>query len=285
MSAKTPTLPEGFQTQHGIAWGSRRPGLLEISYWNLKRKNSITGEGQRQMGRLVNAAQDDPDVKVIFIHGGLFYSSGNDLSVLAGMGSMEGDEKINAASFGVEHLMLTCLRSLLHSKKPVVGLIRGQSIGIGFTTCAMFDFLYCTPEAQFSTPFMRSFQSPEGGSTQTFVQQFGLRRANEILLLDRPIKAQEAVQCGFANGIIEDLNNDHWPDLDKIPAIVKLLDTDYRTLVNCKELINAARDNARLDQTLTREAKALVDTWMHEDFPPKLMKFMQSVMRSAKPKL
>lgn len=55
------------------------------------------------------------------------------------------------------------------------------------------------------------------------------------------------MHCGFANGIIEGMNNDHWPDLDKIPAINKLLATDLRTLVNCKELMNAARDNKTIE--------------------------------------
>ena len=84
------------------------------------------------------------------------------------------------------------------------------------------------------------------------------------------------------NGIITDLNStDHWPDLSKIPAITKLLATDYRTIINCKELINAARDNSRIEETINREARALVETWLDEDFPPKLITFMQSVM-SAK---
>lgn len=84
------------------------------------------------------------------------------------------------------------------------------------------------------------------------------------------------------NGIITDLNStDHWPDLSKIPAINKLLATDYRTIINCKELINAARDNSRIEETINREARALVETWLDEDFPPKLITFMQSVM-SAK---
>ena len=104
-------------------------------------------------------------------------------------------------------------------------------------------------------------------------------------MLDRPIKAEEAVQCGFANGIIEGLGNDHFPDIDKIPALPKLLATDYRTLVNCKQLMNAAKDNEKLENVFANEARALVDAWMDEDFPPKLMRFMQSVMKSAKPKL
>ena len=121
---------------------------------------------------------------MIFIHGGLFYCSGNELKVLAEFGSLAGDEKVNTASHGVEHLMTLCLMAIQKSKKPIVGLVRGQSIGIGFTTTGLFDFLYCTPEAKFSTPFMKSCQSPEGASTYTFVQHFGSRKANEILLLD-----------------------------------------------------------------------------------------------------
>ena len=85
--------------------------------------------------------------------------------------------------------MQVCLRALLKSKKHIVGLVRGQSIGIGFTTTGLFDFLYCTPEVKFSTPFMRSFQSPEGASTYTFAQHFGQRKANAILMLDEPVTA------------------------------------------------------------------------------------------------
>jgi len=54
--APLPTLPEGYKAKDGIAWGSRVEGLLEISLWNVKKKNSITGGGQQQIGKLVRAA-------------------------------------------------------------------------------------------------------------------------------------------------------------------------------------------------------------------------------------
>jgi len=122
------------------------------------------------MGRLIDAAQSNEEIKVIFIHGGLFYNSGNDLSALAQMGgSADDDQKLDASSLGVNHMMVQCLLAINRSKKPIVGLCRGQSIGIGFTTMGLFDFIYCSPDAKFSTPFMKSCQSPEGGSTLTFV--------------------------------------------------------------------------------------------------------------------
>ncbi len=92
----------------------------------MKRKNSVNGKGQLKMARLINAAQNNEEIKVIFIHGGLFYNSGNDLSALAEMGSTDDEElKINASSLGVEHLMVQCLLAINRSKKPVVGLCRG----------------------------------------------------------------------------------------------------------------------------------------------------------------
>ena len=62
----------------------------------------------------------------------------------------------------------------------------------------------------------------------------GLRRSREILLLDRPMLAKEAVKSGYANGIIKNLGDNDFFDLDKVPTIGKLLEQDYRTLVNTK---------------------------------------------------
>ena len=76
--------------------------------------------------------------------------------------------------------------------------------------------------------------APEGGSTYLFPKQFGLRKANEVSILDKIITADEAVKCGFANQILQGLDKNEWPDLNKIVAIPKLLETDYKTLVNAK---------------------------------------------------
>ena len=46
---------------------------------------------------------------------------------------------------------------------------------------------------------MQSTMAPEGGSTYLFPKQFGLRKANEVSILDKIITADEAVKCGFAN--------------------------------------------------------------------------------------
>ena len=190
---------------------------------------------------------------------------------------MEKVDMWKSTMYGSQLTMCEFLITLNRSVKPIVGLVRGKAVGIGFTLTSLFDFIYCTPETEFSTPFMASAQSPEGSSTMTFPMQFGIRRANEILLLDKPITAQEAKLSGYVNDIIEDLNSDYFPDLDKIPAVKKLVATDYRTLVNCKQLINKAKDNDKIEAVIHDEARKLVASWLDDEFPPKLMMYMQSL--------
>jgi len=68
-------------------------------------------------------------------------------------------------------------------------VVRGQAIGIGFTLTCHSTFIYCSPDAKFTTRFMQSCQSPEAASTLLFPQQFGPRLANEILLADKMVSA------------------------------------------------------------------------------------------------
>lgn len=66
-------------------------------------------------------------------------------------------------------------------------------------------------------------------------------------------------------------------DPNVIPIIPKLLATDTKTLLNCKDQINKSKNLPRRNEVLNRENKALFDVYMDEDFPPKMLKYMLSV--------
>jgi len=72
------------------------------------------------------------------------------------------------AEYGVNVVMVNMILAMASCKKPIVCVVRGSAIGIGFTMTAHSTFLYCSPEAKFMTPFMKSAQSPEGASTLLF---------------------------------------------------------------------------------------------------------------------
>jgi enoyl-CoA hydratase/carnithine racemase len=171
---------------------------------------------------------------VIFIHGGPFFSSGNNLSVVAKDPLVSDPDHWYSLALSMNlYAILTCTMAIKNSIKPIVGLVRGKAIGISFTLSSLFTFLYCTPEAKFLAPFSRSFQIPEGSSSYSFPQIFGKRKANELLFLSKELSAQEALSSGFVNEILPEVSNpnrqdidEQWPDIAKIPTIGKLLKTD-----------------------------------------------------------
>eukprot|EP00350_Pseudokeronopsis_sp_OXSARD2_P002572 CAMPEP_0170540480 /NCGR_PEP_ID=MMETSP0211-20121228/474_1 /TAXON_ID=311385 /ORGANISM="Pseudokeronopsis sp., Strain OXSARD2" /LENGTH=73 /DNA_ID=CAMNT_0010842909 /DNA_START=477 /DNA_END=698 /DNA_ORIENTATION=- len=69
----------------------------------------------------------------------------------------------------------------------------------------------------------------------------GQRRANEMLFLEKKMTAQEALECKFINGILDTKSapktDPILKEIDKLPGLERLLQTDYKTLINAKELI------------------------------------------------
>ena len=103
------------------------------------------------------------------------------------------------------------------------------------------DFVYCTPDAIFFTPFMQSFQSPEAGSTFYFPRIFGPKLANEIILTDKIMSADDAHKSGFVNQILTDRavpGKEEYFDILKLPCIPKLLSNSVETMVTAKRLLN-----------------------------------------------
>jgi len=80
-----PFEPKGYKSEDQLIWGMRpsHPGLLEIKIHNPKKMNAIGTPPEKKIAEIVKAAQTDDNVKVILLHGGSFFSSGNDLSMFA----------------------------------------------------------------------------------------------------------------------------------------------------------------------------------------------------------
>lgn len=146
----------------------RYPHVMEFKFNTPHNKNATTADCLEQLARLINEAQTNDDVKVILLHGGKFFSSGNDLKHLASFSDKTREYQTKEASKGIFDKIGVYLYAIHKCTKPLVAVVRGGCHGISFTSLSLFDFVYCAPDAKFQAPFMQSFQSPEGSSTYTF---------------------------------------------------------------------------------------------------------------------
>ena len=151
-------IPNGFVLKDQLIYGMREPGLFEIKIHNPKIRNAIASVPEKKLIELINSAQENEEVKVILLHGGRFFSSGNDLGGFAEAIKNGGDmsKYLSIAEKGVNEIMVDMLLAMNNSVKPIVAVVRGGAIGIGFTLLSHATFLYCAPDAFFKTPFMGS---------------------------------------------------------------------------------------------------------------------------------
>jgi len=136
---------------------------------------------------LLKEAEKDNEVKCILLHGGKFFSSGSDISGFRNISDPEEFHRLQKYAIGT--CMVDMLLALNACNKPIVAMVRGGSIGIGYTLLSHVTLIYCSPDATFKTPFMESGQTPEGTSTLLFPLLYGPKKGNEVILLDPTLTA------------------------------------------------------------------------------------------------
>ena len=106
---------------------------MEIKYHSPARRNALGADGHRQLGEIVNSVQNDVYFKCIVIHGGNMYCSGNDLADMVEIYSMNKEQAKETLREGIYNGMIKSIEALKNSIKPVICVVAGPAVGIGFT--------------------------------------------------------------------------------------------------------------------------------------------------------
>jgi enoyl-CoA hydratase/carnithine racemase len=155
------------------------------------KKNALTGEMYEAFTAALLRAEDDPAVRCVLICGvpGAF-SAGNDLeSFVAG-----GDARAQRPAQGL-------IRALAAATVPLVAAVDGVAIGIGTTMLFHCDFVYATPAAKFSLPFVNLGLCPEAGSSLLLPRLAGYHNAARLLMIGDAFDAAEAQGLGLVHEI------------------------------------------------------------------------------------
>ena len=171
-----------------------REGRVQIIRFNRPDTlNAFNATMSREFVEAVSAANDDPEVGAIVSTGnGRAYSSGSDLSPARQSGA-----DAPAAPHGPFD------PEFMVNSKPIIGAINGVAVGMGFTGPLHFDTLIASTEARFSARFAAIGLTPEMQSSWLLPHIIGLHRANEMMLTGRIYSAQEALELGLVQRLVE----------------------------------------------------------------------------------
>jgi enoyl-CoA hydratase/carnithine racemase len=163
-----------------------------IRFDRLEKKNAITVEMYPMLGNALAAAEADPQVRAVLLHGTAeCFTAGNDVGDFLNTPRRPGSSPAQAL-FGV----------LPQMKKPVVAAVGGPAVGIGTTMLLHCDLVYAAPNARFQLPFVPLGIVPEFGSTFLLPRLAGYQRAAELLLLGQPFTAQKAYEAGIVTAVV-----------------------------------------------------------------------------------
>lgn len=164
-----------------------------------KAGNAINVEMAKALMDAAIECDEDPTVRCVVLTGaGRMFCVGGDVKLFSSAGDR------------IPHLLKE-LTSYLHSavsrlarmQKPLVTVINGPAAGAGFSLALLGDIALASRDASFTLAYGKLGLSPDGGSTWLLPRLIGLRRAQELMLTDPTLTAQEAADLGLVTRVCD----------------------------------------------------------------------------------
>ncbi len=171
----------------------RTGGVGRVVMDRPETNNAMDPRMARQVRDATMDLVEDDDVRCLVLTGtaGAF-NTGADLTALAG-DSSDGRRLRTIAT-----RLHTTVAHLAGAPKPTITAVSGVAAGGGFGLALSGDLVVMADGARLEFAYPRIGLSGDGGSTYFLPHLVGYRRAREIALLDEPIGAERAVECGLA---------------------------------------------------------------------------------------
>jgi enoyl-CoA hydratase/carnithine racemase len=156
-----------------------------------EKKNALTLAMYTDMTRALQEADQSEAIRCVVIAGapGAF-CAGNDIA-----------DFLKAAGGGLDPRGHEFLHALARRQKPLVAAVNGVAIGIGTTMLFHCDHVVAGATSTLSTPFLKLGLIPEAASTLLAPMRMGYARAFSMLVMGRPLTAEEAKDAGIVNTV------------------------------------------------------------------------------------
>jgi 2-(1,2-epoxy-1,2-dihydrophenyl)acetyl-CoA isomerase len=139
-------------------------------------------------------------VRAVVITGeGRIFCAGGDIHSFKAFGDEVSREIARLAAYLHE-----ATSTFMHMKAPVITAVNGAAAGAGFSLAIMADIVLAAHSATFMLAYTAIGLSPDGAATWHLPRIVGLRRAQELLLLNRKLTANEALQWGLVTKVATD---------------------------------------------------------------------------------
>ena len=167
-----------------------RVGLITLN--RPQAMNALNNQLMRElMDALADFDKEDAIGAMVITGNGKAFAAGADIKEMADKTIQEMMDSDHIAVFGR-------MRTI---QKPVIAAVSGWALGGGFEVALSCDMIIASDSATFGLPEITLGVIPGAGGTQRLVRAVGKPLAMEMILNNRRIDAQEALQHGLVNRV------------------------------------------------------------------------------------
>jgi 2-(1,2-epoxy-1,2-dihydrophenyl)acetyl-CoA isomerase len=154
----------------------------------------------RELATVARKCDRDPEVRAVILTAtGRFFCAGGDLK--------EMESYADDPGLFIKELADTLHRgttSFARMNAPVVVAVNGVAAGAGLSIALGGELVIAAASAKFTSAYTKAGLSPDGSLTYVLPRLCGLRRAQELMLTNRVLSAEEALDWGLITRVVPD---------------------------------------------------------------------------------
>jgi 2-(1,2-epoxy-1,2-dihydrophenyl)acetyl-CoA isomerase len=219
--------------------------------------NAIDEDMAADLAEVATQIAERPSIRAVLIAGnGPNFTVGGDLSLFAGTAR---DHLPNRLRRMIDsyHLAIERLTSI---DAPVVAAVRGGAGGGGLGLLYAADIVVAADNARFALGYSSLGLTADGGNTWFLPRMVGMRRAQELFMLNRRLSAQEAL----AYGLVSRLAPDNAVESEAATLIAKLAEGPTRAFGAVRRMLRQSFETGLSDQ-LDAEKETIVAASRSDD--------------------
>jgi enoyl-CoA hydratase len=168
-------------------------GIATLTLNNPQERNSMTADMVAEIVTAMNAAESDPNVRVVIVTGTApAFCAGANLGNLA--------EATRESLLGIYEGFLRVARSPL----PTVAAVNGAAVGAGMNLALGCDVRIAAKSAKFDSRFLQLGLHPGGGNTWMQLRIAGLQTAMASVAFGEVLDGEAALRAGLVWKCVDD---------------------------------------------------------------------------------
>ena len=210
--------------------------------------NGLNTEMADELNRAARICDNDSAIKAVLLSAeGRFFCAGGDIKEFADQG-----ESVGSSIKALADDLHAAISTFSRMDAAFIVAVNGIAAGAGFSLAIAADLVIAARSASFTMAYTKAGLCPDGSSSYFLPRLVGLRKAQELMLLNTRLSAEEAHDIGLVTRVCDDESL----QTDAMQLAKELANASLQSTASVKKLLLSSFTNT-LETQMEIEGRAV----------------------------